>query len=167
MSHHELFHLTTGFIKADHVLHHGCSSFVLFHCFTDSTEANASLALKMMARIVFQMLTWLILFQAGDVALSATTCHLCSLSNQLLQKVNDLNKGQSAIKGLIGQILKPGEESINLSNASITQTNKRTNDLPTTKKKTISTVTLTCDQASLQKCKGRLITGYCYAEIVL
>lgn len=58
------------------------------------------------------MFTLLILFQAGDVALSATIngspqCDLCSLNNQLLQKVNDLNKGQSAIKGLIGQIIKP------------------------------------------------------------
>ena len=59
----------------------------------------------MTARIASQMFTLLILFQAGDVALSATIngspqCDLCSLNNQLLQKVNDLNKGQSAIKGL-------------------------------------------------------------------
>lgn len=89
------------------------------------------------------MFTLLILFQAGDVALSATIngspeCDLCSLNNQLLQKVNDLNKGQSAIKGLIGQIIKPGEDRLKVNNAGITQINKQrnkqTNDLPTTKK---------------------------------
>ena len=70
------------------------------------------------------------LFQAGEVALSATInggCDLCSVNDQLLEKVNDLNKGQSAIKGLIGQIIKPGEERLKLSSASITQTNKQTN----------------------------------------
>ena len=84
----------------------------------------------MMARIVSQMLTLLILFQAGNVALSATInggCDLCSLNDQLLEKVNDLNKGQSAIKGLIGQIIKPGEKRLKLSSASITQTNNQTN----------------------------------------
>ena len=68
------------------------------------------------------MFTLLILFQAADAALSATVngeCDLCSLNSQLQRKVNDLKKGQSAIKGLIGQIIKPGEERLKLSNASI------------------------------------------------
>ena len=59
------------------------------------------------------MFTLLILFQAGGAILSATVngeCDLCNLSNQLLEEVNDLKKGQSAIKDLIGQIIKPGEE---------------------------------------------------------
>ena len=91
-----------------------CSIAIKKKFLSDSTEANASLVLmiKMMARIFVQMFSLLILFQAGDVTLSATVngqCDLCSLNNQLLEEVNDLKKEQSAIKGLIGQIIRPGE----------------------------------------------------------
>jgi len=85
--------------------------------------------IKMMARIFFQVFALLILFQAGDATLSATVngqCDLCNLNNQLLEEVNDLKKEQSAIKGLIGQIIRPGEELLKLSKASIKQTIKQT-----------------------------------------
>ena len=45
----------------------------------DSTGANSSLVFKMMARNVFQMLTLLILFQAGNVVLSANINRQCDL----------------------------------------------------------------------------------------
>ena len=87
--------------------------------------------IKMMARIFFQMFSLLIMSQAEDVTLSATVngqCDLCNLNNQLLEEVNDLKKEQSAMTGLIGQIIRPGEARLKLSKASIKQTNKQTNE---------------------------------------
>ena len=99
------------------------------------------------------MFSLLILFQAGDVTLSATVngqCELCNLNNQLLEEVNDLKKEQSAIKGLIGQIIRPGDAWPKLSEANIIEANKQTkiqtNERPANDKK--------------EK------YFYCYAEIV-
>ena len=107
-------------------------------------DVSLVLMIKKMARIFFKMFALLVLLQAGTSTLSVSVngqCDLCNLNNQLLEEVNDLKKEQSAIKGLIEQIIRPGEELLKLAKASIIQTNKQTNnnklnkranDLPTT-----------------------------------
>jgi len=89
-------------------------------------DAPLVFLIKMMARIFFQTFALLVLFQAGTATLSVADngqCDLCNLNNQLLGEVNDLKKEQNAEKGLIEQIIRPGELLLKL--ASYKQTNKQ------------------------------------------
>lgn len=82
----------------------------------------------MIARVVLQMFTLLVLFQAGvanlDTDKSPSACHcqpvinvsgegqcdLCKGNKQLLQEVNDLKKELTTLTDQLRQIIQPGEE---------------------------------------------------------